>query len=190
MENVQTTDALARERVARLLENWDWPDPAILEEIAALGEAAIPAIQDALTPELLADTHVDDQAAATAYYLAEVSGLIGSPRAIPLLVEMFRWVDDETIESLPDILLPLGPAAINGLLSTVCCQLSLPHPSGGSHGRRRRKRRCASPEKMPTCGGMWQPACAGCWPTFWRGPNRCPTRSEIPLRPSSLTWRI
>lgn len=115
-ENIQE---VARVHVARLVEGWDWPDPAILADIVALGEAAIPAIQDALTPELLADTFVDDQAGATVLYLAEVLGSIGSVQAIPLVVNLFRHIDEDTIEFLPDIMHALGPDSIEPLVSVV-----------------------------------------------------------------------
>jgi hypothetical protein len=110
---------IARERVARLVENWDWPEPQILEDIVALGEAAIPVIEDVLTPELQAETHTDNQAGATVYYLAEVLGAIGSPKAIALVTEMFRRVDDETLEGLTDIVQAFGSGAIDPLLSVV-----------------------------------------------------------------------
>ncbi len=47
----------ARARVQRLRHNWNWPDPALLEDILALGEEAVPALDALLTPELLAASH-------------------------------------------------------------------------------------------------------------------------------------
>ena len=115
----EVTEA-ARTRVQRLVENWDWPDPAILEDILALGEEAVPALAERLTPELLADAQVDDEANALVFYAAEILGELKRPAAIPILAGLYPQIaedDDDLIETVSDALHKLGPAAIAPLLT-------------------------------------------------------------------------
>lgn len=119
MDEVQDIQEIARGRVARLIVNWDWPEPQILEDIVALGEAAIPAIEAALTPERLAAAETDGAANLVVYYLIGILGELPTQRAIPLLAFLFSQVSDDLIDSLPNALYPHGPAAIEALLPVM-----------------------------------------------------------------------
>jgi hypothetical protein len=106
---------VARARVAKLVENWDWPDPAILEDILALGTDAVPAIDELLTPERVAATVEDAQADAIVYYAIKLLGALGDPAAFSILLRLLHQADDEALEVINDALRVMGPAAIPAL---------------------------------------------------------------------------
>jgi len=106
---------VARARVAKLVENWDWPDPAILEDILALGTDAVPAIDELLTPERVAATIEDAQADAIVYYAIKLLGALGDPAAFSILLRLLHQADDEALEVINDALRVMGPAAIPAL---------------------------------------------------------------------------
>lgn len=110
----EVTDA-ARARAARLVENWDWPDPAILEDILALGADAVPAIDELLTPERVAATVEDARADAIVYYAIQLLGALGNTMALPILLRLLHEADDEALEVINDALRVMGPAAIPAL---------------------------------------------------------------------------
>ena len=62
----------ARARVRKLLSDWDWPDPAILDDILALGDEAVPALDELLTPELLALSQTEEREDSVVYYAMEL----------------------------------------------------------------------------------------------------------------------
>lgn len=110
---------VARERAQNLMAHWDWPDPAILEDILALGEEALPAVAELLTPERLEATHGGGAADAVVFYCIQILAALRNPQAIPLLVGLFSQVDDDLVESLPDALYPFGEAVIDPLLPVI-----------------------------------------------------------------------
>jgi len=106
---------IARARVARLAENWDWPDPTVLEDILALGGEAVPALDELLTPEWVAATVEDAQADAIVYYAIKLLGALRDAVALPILIRLLHRADDEALESMTDALRVMGPAAIPAL---------------------------------------------------------------------------
>jgi len=118
----------ARTRIAKLVKNWNWPDPAILEDILALGEEAVPALAELLTPELLAAARIDDAANTLVYYCVALLGETKDAAAIPVLAGLYSHLteDDGLIETLSDTLFLLGPSAIGPLLKVVADD-SLPY---------------------------------------------------------------
>ena len=110
---------IARRRVARLVLDWDWPEPAILEDILALGEEAVPALDELLTPELLQAAHTDEEADAVVYYALELLSALETPAAIPIFLNAYRQVTDDTLEGLEEAVRRLGPEAVDGLLTVV-----------------------------------------------------------------------
>lgn len=107
---------IARARVAKLVSEWDWPDPAVLEDILALGAEAVPALDALLTPELLRAAHADEQADVVVYYALELLAALETPAAIPVFLNAYRQVTDDTVEGLEHALLRLGPEAVGPLL--------------------------------------------------------------------------
>lgn len=115
---VEVTE-IARARVAKLVSDWDWPDPAILEDILALGTDAVPVIDELLTPERLEAAQTDEQADTIVYYAMELLAALETPSAIPVFVNAYRHISDEMVEGMEQALLRLGPEAINPLLSVA-----------------------------------------------------------------------
>lgn len=113
---VEVTET-ARRRVQKLVEDWDWPAPAILEDIVALGEEAVPALAELLTPERLAEAEDDEQADALVYYAMELLAALGTPTAIPIFADAYRQVSDDIVEGMENALRRLGPDAIDALLA-------------------------------------------------------------------------
>ena len=116
----------ARVRVQRLVPHWNWPDPALLEDILALGDQAVPALDALLTSERLAASHTDEDADGIVYYSLELLAALQTPDAIPIFVRAFAQVDEDMIEALQDAVLRLGTGAITSLLS-VAANGSLPY---------------------------------------------------------------
>ena len=112
-------DATARRLLLRLDQDWDWPPPALLEEIIACGEAAVRPLEDLLTPELFAAAAESDKASSLAYYGLSLLGSLGTPAALPALVRAFPLVDEDTQEWMPDWIVPLGPDAIEPLFAVI-----------------------------------------------------------------------
>ena len=109
----------ARARVQALVEHWDWPDPAILEAIFGLGEEAVPALDELLTPERLAASHEDEEADSVVYYAMELLAALGVPAALPVFLRAYRQAGEDTAEAMEDAFLRLGPGAMDGLLAVV-----------------------------------------------------------------------
>lgn len=110
---------VARARVAKLVSDWDWPDPAVLEDILALGVEAVPALDALLTPELLRAAHADEQADVVVYYALELLSALETPAAIPVFLNAYRSVTDDTLEGLEEAVRRLGPEAVDGLLAVA-----------------------------------------------------------------------
>ena len=110
---------IARARVAKLVSDWDWPDPSVLEDILALGAEAVPALDALLTPELLRAAHADEQADVVVYYALELLSALETPAAIPVFLNAYRLVTDDTLEELEEAVRRLGPEAVDGLLAVV-----------------------------------------------------------------------
>jgi len=110
----EVTD-IARARVAKLVSDWDWPDPVVLEDILALGGDAVPALDELLTPEWVAATVEDAQADAIVYYAIKLLGALREAVALPILIRLLHRADDEALESMTDALRVMGPAAIPAL---------------------------------------------------------------------------
>ena len=109
----------ARARVAKMLSDWDWPAPQTLEDIYALGEDAVPALIEVLTPELLADALVDDRADTILYYIMEMLADFQTPEAVAAFLAAFRHVSDDSLEYFDQTTRRLGPGAVEGLLSVA-----------------------------------------------------------------------
>lgn len=109
----------ARARVAKLLSDWSWPAPATLEDILALGEEAVPALAEVLTPERLAESHTGEQADLVVYYALELLAEVKTPEAIAVFLNAFRQVSDDIVEGLEDALKRLGPGAVGPLLEVA-----------------------------------------------------------------------
>ena len=112
-------EAAARRLLLRLDQEWDWPSPALLDEIIACGEAAVRPLEDLLTPDLWDAAQEDDKAASLSYYALGLLGSLNTPAAIPALVRAFPLVDEDTQEWMSDWLVPLGPAVIEPLFSVI-----------------------------------------------------------------------
>ena len=121
----ETTEA-SRAAVQRLQEEWDWPDPALLREIVAHGEAAIAPLTELLTPEVIRMCKSDDYSNSIVYYVIRLLAEPHSPAAIPTLIGLYADLDDaedysdDLIETLPEAMLTLGtPEAIGPLLTVM-----------------------------------------------------------------------
>lgn len=109
----------ARARVQKLLSDWDWPDPAVLEDILALGDEALPALDELLTPERLALARGDEREDSVVYFAMELLSALGAPEGVPVFLRAYRQANDDMAEAMQDACQRLGTGAIDGLLSVV-----------------------------------------------------------------------
>jgi predicted hotdog family 3-hydroxylacyl-ACP dehydratase len=107
----------ARARVAKLVSDWDWPNPAVLEGILALGDEAVPALAAVLTPELLEAVKTDEDADTLVYYGLELLAALGTPAALSVFMHAYPYVTDDTVEGLETALQSLGPEAVESLIA-------------------------------------------------------------------------
>ena len=75
----------------------------------------MPALDELLTPDLLADSHADGEADAIVYYAMEVLATLQSTAALSIFLRAYRQVDDDMVEGLEDTLRRLGPDSIGPL---------------------------------------------------------------------------
>jgi len=108
---------IARERVAKLVLDRDWPDPVTLEAILALGDEAVPALAALLTPERLAAAKTDEDADTLVYYVMELLAALKMPAALPAFMNAYHYVTDDTVEGLETTLQSLGPDAVDPLIA-------------------------------------------------------------------------
>jgi len=108
----------ARALIARLAENWDWPLPALIEEIVAIGGEVVPAIAERLTQEFFLDARTEDRENSLLFYFTHLLGDSGNPAAIPILFNLYGELDDDDdlTEDIPDALQKLGLEALGPLL--------------------------------------------------------------------------
>ena len=108
----------AREKIRRLSEYWDWPDPDFLEELIALGGEIVPAIAERLTPEFFLLACTEDRESSLLFYFVQLLGESGNPAAIPILFNLYSEIDDDDdlTGEIPGALSKLGPEALGPLL--------------------------------------------------------------------------
>ena len=108
----------ARALIAKLAENWDWPAPALIEEIVGIGGEVVPVIAERLTPEFFLKARSEDRENSLLFYFTQLLGDSGNPAAIPILFNLYGEIDDDDdlIEDLPEALQKLGPEALSPLL--------------------------------------------------------------------------
>ena len=108
----------ARALLAKLAERWDWPPPALLEEIVAIGGEIVPAIAERLTPDFFRKARTEARESGQLYYFVQILGDSGDPAAVPILFNLYGEIDedDDLIDELPDALEKLGAEAIGPLL--------------------------------------------------------------------------
>jgi len=104
--------------IAKLAENWDWPAPALIEEMVAVGGEIVPAIAERLTPEFFLKARTEDRENSLLFYFTQLLGDSGNPEAIPILFNLYGEIDedDDLTEDIPDALQKLGPEALGPLL--------------------------------------------------------------------------
>jgi hypothetical protein len=97
--------------VARMIEAGEWPEPALMEQIVAAGEAAIEPLLEVLRTR--PDGWPDE--APLSHALGLVS-MIRPAAALPLLVELGRHYMEETGEEVGNALASYGQEGIDSLL--------------------------------------------------------------------------
>jgi hypothetical protein len=102
--------------VQRLIEAGDWPDPALVEQIAAAGEAALGPLLDFM--RTYPDPKDYDREIAL-YNGIIILGAIRSPTAIPVLVEIIRRYPEESGELAAEVLGDFGAVAFESTLELI-----------------------------------------------------------------------
>jgi hypothetical protein len=103
----QSVDAL----VSSLVVEDGWPDPAILREIVARGQASV--------APLIALIERTTATELAAYQGVELLTIIGDPSALPAIAHVYRYSDDDTAESFGMSLPAFGAAALPHFLPLV-----------------------------------------------------------------------
>jgi hypothetical protein len=120
----QPTDATAEEAaagapdptalVARLIDSSEWPDVELVEQIVAAGEAALEPLLAFIR------TYPKEYERESALYNGvNILGMIGSPAAIPELVEVIRRYPEDSGELAAEVLGELGPIAFEPALEVL-----------------------------------------------------------------------
>jgi hypothetical protein len=100
--------------VDRLIEAGDWPNPALVEQIAAAGEAALGPLLDFMRTY---PTEYEREAAL--YYGIVILGATKPPAAIPVLAEITRRYPEENGETAAEALGEFGSPAFEAALELV-----------------------------------------------------------------------
>jgi hypothetical protein len=104
----------ARELVERLVAAGEWPEPQLLEDILAHGEAAVEPLREVVRHEV----HGWPEEAPLCFAIDLLGGL-GAVVAVPDLVALFSRHDNETLQSASTTLGCFGEAAFEALLGIV-----------------------------------------------------------------------
>ena len=99
-----------------LVYNWEWPDPAIFEDFIALGEEAIPALAELLSPEMLDALVEDEEAEILVYYALQLLSMLGTPAVIPLFLRAYPHVSEDCAQDLEHAIIRLGPESVDPIL--------------------------------------------------------------------------
>jgi hypothetical protein len=105
----------ARELVDQMVAAGEWPEPALLQAIIDKGEEAIAPLLDVIRQH----AHGWPEEAPLDHALGLLTHLPRSDAVLPVVLELFRHYDDETLESLPDVLVPYGQVVVEPLLEVI-----------------------------------------------------------------------
>jgi hypothetical protein len=103
-----------RELVERLVAAGEWPEPQLLEDILAQGQAAVEPLREVVRR----DVHGWPEEAPLCFAI-DLLGTLGAVEAIPDLIALFSRYDNETLQSASTTLGLLGPPAFEALLGVV-----------------------------------------------------------------------
>src|SRR5690349_7616865 len=101
----------ARELVGRLVAASEWPEPQLLEDILAQGEAPVEPLREFVRQEV----HGWPEEAPLCFAI-DLLGSLGAVAAIPDLVALFSRYDNETLQSASTTLGMFGEPAFEALL--------------------------------------------------------------------------
>jgi SEC-C motif len=100
--------------VARLIDSSEWPDPELVAQIVAAGEAALEPLLAFIR------TYPQEYERESALYNGvDILGMIGSPTVIPELVEVIRRYPEDSGELAAEVLGEFGPSAFEPALELV-----------------------------------------------------------------------
>jgi hypothetical protein len=106
--------AEARALVDQMVEAGEWPEPALLEQILAAGDATVAPLLEVLKTR----PSGWPEEAPLSHALGLVS-MIRPPEALPLLVELGRYYREETGEEVGDSLAAYGSDGVRALLDLI-----------------------------------------------------------------------
>jgi hypothetical protein len=92
----------------------EWPEPRLLEEIVAQGEAAVEPLREVVRREV----HGWPEEAPLCFAI-DMLGSLGAVAAIPDLIELFHHYENETLQSASATLGLLGPPAVEPALAVL-----------------------------------------------------------------------
>jgi hypothetical protein len=104
----------ARDLVEKLTAAGEWPEPQLLEDILAQGEAAVEPLRELVRR----DVHGWPDEAPLCFAI-DLLGTLGAVSAIPDLAALFTRYDNETLQSASTTLGLLGPPAFDALLVVI-----------------------------------------------------------------------
>ena len=118
----------AQELVERMAAAGQWVDPDLLQAIVDKGEEAVAPLLEIVRQH----PHGWPAEAPHDHALGLLTHLPRSEAVWPVVLEVFRHYDDETLEILPDLLVPYGLVVVEPLLDVVrdrtlqwyCCSVA------------------------------------------------------------------
>jgi hypothetical protein len=105
----------ARSLVEQMVAAGEWPEPALLEAIAAQGEPAVEPLLEVVRKEV----HGWPEEAPLYHALGLLSVLKPPASAVPDLVQVFYRYDNETLESIPRVMRHYGTAVVEPLMPVI-----------------------------------------------------------------------
>lgn len=104
----------ARSLVSQMVAAGEWPEPALVEQILAAGDAAVEPLR-----EVLKTRPLGWPAEAPVVHAAGILGMLRPPSALPDLIDLAYFYKNETGAVAGDAIGAYGPAGLDALLELI-----------------------------------------------------------------------
>ena len=104
----------ARGLVSQMVAAGEWPEPTLVEQILAAGDAAVEPLR-----EVLKTRPLGWPAEAPIVHAAGILGMLRPPSALPDLIELARFYKNETGQVAGDAIATYGPEGFDTLLELI-----------------------------------------------------------------------
>src|SRR5271166_2200740 len=104
----------ARGLVSQMVAAGEWPEPTLVEQILAAGDAAVEPLREVLKTRPLGWPEE-----APIVHAAGILGMLRSPSALPDLIELARFYKNETGQVAGDAIATYGPEGFDTLLELI-----------------------------------------------------------------------